>query len=210
MRRISKQLLLATLLTAVPAVASAAPSCTPSDRVAPINYPGAENIHTSNNLLLPAGHIVEAEGNRLIIKGQVLDKQCMPVPEAVVELWQQNPFGKWTRMTGQDLASPKSVFVGTGRTNTDNEGRFTFVTAFPASKSDAAPTINLRVKADGFKTYDSAFYFADDVRNDTDKTYKKLNGARDSLTMNMEMADEDTLTGTLRIVLNGNAPYRTY
>jgi protocatechuate 3,4-dioxygenase beta subunit len=189
----------------------AAPSCTPTNRVATSNYPGFDKIHPSNNLVLPAGKAVEAEGNKLIIHGQVRDKNCKPLPEAMVELWQPNPFGKWTRATNVDLATPNSVFVGTGRTYTDEEGRFTFITAFPAARKGRSPFVNLRVSMKGVANYSTALFFENDVRNEKDPIYRKLSSkTRSDATLKMQQDVGGELVGTADIVLTAPSPYRTY
>lgn len=203
--------LLAGFWAILPAISHAEPTCTPTNRVAPSNYPGFGKIHPSNNLVMPAGKAVEAEGNKLIIHGQVRDKNCKPLPEAMVELWQPNPFGKWTRATDVDLATPNAVFVGTGRTYTDEEGRFTFITAFPAPMKGRAPYVNIRVSLKGVANHSTALFFSDDTRNDKDPVYRKLSAkTRSNTTLKMLQDGNGELVGEVDVVLPVKAPYRTY
>lgn len=204
-------LFIASMLAMTAGVAMAEPSCTPTNRVATSNYPGFNKIHPANNLILPAGKAVEAEGNKLIIHGQVRDKNCKPLPEAMVELWQPNPFGKWTRATNVDLATPNPVFVGTGRTYTDEEGRFTFITAFPAAMKGRSPFVNLRVSMKGVANHSTALFFGDDMRNDKDPVYRKLSAkTRADTTLKMQQDMDEGLVGLADIVLTAPSPYRTY
>ncbi len=203
--------LLAVLCLAAPVV-MAAPACTATNRVATENYPGYKNIYPSNNLLLPAGKSIEADGNRLIITGQVLDPACKPIPEATVELWQNNPYGHWLRATDSDLVTPYPTFTGTGRTYTDVEGRFSFTTAFPAPLKDRAPFVNLRVKIPGNgNSYATAVFFEHDARNSNDPVYVKLSEkTRRDAELKMAPDADGTLVGTIKIVLPAPSPYRTY
>ncbi len=210
------------LMVAHPAWAE--PSCKPTARVATQNYPGPARIVPGNNLIKPAGKAVEANGQKIIIEGQVLDSRCAPVPEAVVELWQNSPTGRWLLAGGEDLANANPVFTGAGRTYTDHDGRFRFITAFPAPITytvrrnnkrsyvvKRAPFVNVKVAAENMPTLNTALYFSDDVRNDNDEIYRKLGGkARDDVTISVTQQDDEQLVGDVKLVLSGKAPYRTY
>lgn len=203
--------------------AQAEPSCAPTLRVATQNYPGAKAIVPSNNLLLPAGKAVEANGQKIIIEGRVVDSRCAPVQEAVVELWQNSPTGRWLLAGREDLASANPVFTGAGRAYTDNDGRFTFTTAFPAPltyqvtrnkrtyKVTRAPFLNIKVSGKNISTLNTALFFSDDVRNDADDGYRKLSGkARSDVTIQVTQDDDEQLVGDIQLVIAGKAPYRTY
>ncbi len=204
--------------------AHALPECEPTAKLATATYPGAAAIPTTNNLLLPTGKSIESEGQKLIISGRVVDKHCMPVPEAVVELWHVNPFGKRVLADKAELATPYPSFAGAGRTITDSDGRFTFTTAFPGVSGgywvkprkapryyvERAPQLNLRINAPDMVDFSTVLFFENDWRNYTDPVYKKLSiERRRAVTMNTAPQEEDVL-GTIQIVLPGNARYRTY
>lgn len=187
------------------------PRCAPSAQVKVHDYPGARVIPTTNNLILPTGKSIPAEGQPLIITGRVLDKNCMPVPEAIVELWQAGPFGRWLLAERDELASPLPTFAGAGRTYTNMDGEFSFITAFPAPARYKAPNVNIKVKAEKLPTYNSALFFGDDRRNDGDGVYGKLTGkTRSDTTIRMQEGPNGDLVGVVEIVLSGKAPYRTY
>lgn len=202
--------LLAALSMVVPE-AFAAPSCAPTLKVAAKNYPGKENIHTGNDLTLPAGKAEAAEGNRLIITGRIRDPECKPIPNAYVELWQNNPYGKWILADGEMLANTSPTFTGTGQTYTDVEGRFSFITLFPAPIKNSTPSVYVRIEAPGNEPYITRLFFSGDVRNDKDPVYKKLSAkALSDTTLMMQPDDDDTVVGTIEFVMPKRAPYRTY
>lgn len=205
-----RTLLLGCILL-TPMLAQAEPQCTPSNAVLTSNYPGARKIPTNNNLLQPTGKAEESKGQKLMITGTVRDSRCMPVADAVVELWQNNAFGRWMLAGGDDLASARPVFAGAGRTYTDAEGNFTFITAFPAPLGKRAPFVNVKVKAEKMPSYASALFFSDDERNVKDEVYRKLKGkTRGDTTISVKEGDNGDLTGTIDLVLPGKTPYRTY
>lgn len=190
----------------------AAPVCMPSARIPAVNYPGAARIAPTNNLVLPTGKALPADGQILILSGRVLDSQCAPVAEAVVELWQASPYGRWLLADSADLASVKPVFAGAGRTYTSLDGSYSFITLFPApTAAISAPTVNIRIQARGLPEYRSMLFFDGDERNIRDTALAKINpDARRTISIHVQPNADDGLIGVLDIVLPGKRPYREY
>lgn len=199
------------LATTLLSPAAMAASCPPTPTIAVQNYPGAARIQNGNDMQTPAGKAVPADGQRVVIYGQLLDTACIPVSDAQIELWQVDPFGKWRMATNADLATPNPVFAGAGRTRTDNNGRFYFITLFPAAAEKRAPHFNLRIGVRGQKPFTTALYFADDGRNATDAFFKRLTPAqRASVTMQVNEAGEAGLQATTQLVTPFKVKYRGY
>jgi protocatechuate 3,4-dioxygenase alpha subunit len=79
----------------------------------------------------------------LRLTGRVLDAEGRPVPDAVLELWQADPEGRFP---------PGSApgWTGFGRCPTDEEGRFAFTTVVPGPVGPGqAPHADLSVFARG-------------------------------------------------------------
>ena len=200
--------------------AEAAPRCAPTQRVSVSEYPGASAIPSTNNLMLPTGKATPIEGQQVIVHGRVVDQHCLPVTEATVELWQADPYGKHFIARGEDIVTPSPTFAGAGRTVTDKNGAFTFITAFPGSVSSKvknktyithAPQLNLKVKARGFESFSTAVFFANDKRNANDPAFQKLNPeVRRQVTLTMGQDQNQQLVGKIDLVLPGEAPYQTY
>jgi protocatechuate 3,4-dioxygenase beta subunit len=200
----------ALILALLLAPSAYAASCTPSPSIATQNYPGFRNIPNGNNLLKPAGKAVESTGQRVVIYGTLFDRQCVPVADALVELWQVDPFGKWMLANREDLVNPNPVFAGAGRTYTDESGRFYFVTAFPAAVGKRAPHFDLRIAVRDQKDFSTVLYFADDGRNAKDGYYAKLGGdARQKASLQVNEG-RDGLSAAATIVLPYKVPYRGY
>ncbi len=216
------------LLTAIPLTALAEPTCLPTPKLATINYPGVHRIPTTNHLLKPTGKSIEAEGQRVILMGRLFDKNCMPVPNAIIELWQVDPYGKWILAMPEDIATPNPVFAGAGRTYTDNEGNFSFITAFPAETRTYvrdehgkiirtiihAPNFNLRINAEDMPAFSTRLYFTGDNRNSQDPLLKKLSiEARQRVMLDMQplsATPTDGHFGVIDIVLPSVVPYLEY
>ncbi len=60
----------------------------------------------------------------IVVEGRVLDGAGAPVTDALVEIWQADPAGRYGRVRGEG-------FFGFGRCGTDREGRFRFETVKP-------------------------------------------------------------------------------
>jgi len=78
-------------------------------------------------------HKGEPLGERIIVFGRVLDEDAKPVPNTLVELWQCNAAGRYVHMVDQHAAPLDPNFTGAGRTVTDAEGRYQFLTVKPGA-----------------------------------------------------------------------------
>ncbi|WP_298724078.1 protocatechuate 3,4-dioxygenase subunit beta [uncultured Ferrovibrio sp.] len=78
-------------------------------------------------------HAGEPIGERIIVSGRVLDEDGRPVPRTLIELWQANSTGRYRHALDQHDAPLDPNFTGYGRTVTDAEGRYRFVTIKPGA-----------------------------------------------------------------------------
>jgi protocatechuate 3,4-dioxygenase beta subunit len=70
-------------------------------------------------------------GERIIVSGRVLDEDARPVPDTLVEIWQANATGRYAHKVDTHDAPLDPNFSGAGRTVTDAEGRYRFITIMP-------------------------------------------------------------------------------
>jgi protocatechuate 3,4-dioxygenase, beta subunit len=75
----------------------------------------------------------EPQGQRIVVSGQLLDADGRPVWRSLVEVWQCNAAGRYAHDGDQHDAPLDPHFRGVGRTLTDDEGRYTFVTIRPGA-----------------------------------------------------------------------------
>ena len=75
----------------------------------------------------------EPQGERIIVSGRVLDEDGRPVPDTVVEIWQTNAAGRYRHRADRHDAPLDPNFSGEGRTRTDAQGRYRFVTIRPGA-----------------------------------------------------------------------------
>jgi protocatechuate 3,4-dioxygenase beta subunit len=78
-------------------------------------------------------HDGEPQGERIIVTGRVLDEDGRPIRNALVEIWQANAGGRYLHEGDRHPAPLDPSFSGAGRTLTDAEGRYEFVTVKPGA-----------------------------------------------------------------------------
>jgi protocatechuate 3,4-dioxygenase, beta subunit len=87
-----------------------------------------------NNLVLNwTGGREPAIGERILVHGRVVDENNRAVAGTLVELWQANAGGRYRHMKDTYLAPLDPNFGGCGRTLTDAEGRYQFLTIRPGA-----------------------------------------------------------------------------
>jgi protocatechuate 3,4-dioxygenase beta subunit len=80
--------------------------------------------------LAPGG---EAQGQRIVVHGQVRDSDGRAVPHTLIEIWQANAAGRYQHRWDQHDAPLDPFFAGVGRVLTDSMGRYRFVTIKPGA-----------------------------------------------------------------------------
>ena len=75
----------------------------------------------------------EAQGQRIIVHGRVLDSDGRPVPDALVEVWQANAAGRYRHSVDRHDAPLDPHFAGGGRLLTGADGAYRFVTVKPGA-----------------------------------------------------------------------------
>jgi len=93
---------------------------------------GHEDITEGDNDLTRQ-HGGEPLGERMILTGRVLDDNGRPVSQALLEIWQANAAGRYLHVKDQHPAPLDPNFTGAGRTLTDENGCYRFVTIKPGA-----------------------------------------------------------------------------
>lgn len=93
---------------------------------------GRDEVHRGEcDLTMQPGG--EAQGQRIVVSGRVLDENARPVPHTLIELWQANAAGRYLHANDMHNAPLDPYFSGEGYTLTDEQGRYRFVTIRPGS-----------------------------------------------------------------------------
>ena len=72
-------------------------------------------------------------GEKMILVGRVIDEHGRPVRNSLVEIWQANASGRYRHPGDRHEAPLDPNFKGIGRTFTDAEGNYRFITIKPGS-----------------------------------------------------------------------------
>ena len=78
-------------------------------------------------------HPGEPIGERIIVAGQVMDEDGRPIPHTLTELWQSNAAGRYRHNQDGHPAPLDPNFTGAGRTMTDHNGNYRFMTIKPGA-----------------------------------------------------------------------------
>ena len=70
-------------------------------------------------------------GERITVSGRLLDSGGRAIPSSLVEIWQANAAGRYRHRADRWPAPLDPGFLGCGRTVTDSQGRYRFVTIKP-------------------------------------------------------------------------------
>ena len=78
-------------------------------------------------------HTGEPLGERIVVAGRVLDEDGRPVQRALIEIWQTNAAGRYLHNKDDHRAPLDPNFTGAGRTLTDSDGCYRFITIKPGA-----------------------------------------------------------------------------
>ena len=101
-----------------------------SERTGPVF--GQDMVRESDRDLT-AQHAGEPLGERILISGRLLDEGGKAVRGALIEVWQANAAGRYKHKMDQHRAPLDPNFSGFGRTLTDAEGRYKFISIKPGA-----------------------------------------------------------------------------
>jgi protocatechuate 3,4-dioxygenase, beta subunit len=180
---------------------------------------GEERVRDGDgDLTHPPGADGEAQGQRIIVHGRVLDGDGRPVPHTLVEVWQTNAAGRYRHARDNWPAPLDPNFTGAGRVLTDADGRYRFLTVRPGIYPWGNHYNAWRPAHIHFSLFGRAFtqrlvtqmYFPDDPMFDHDPIFNSIpdEKARQRLIARFDLAStqpEWALAYQFDIVLRGPA-----
>ena len=151
---------------------------TASQTVGPFLHIGFDGMYVDNLV----GK--EVTGERIAIEGRVFDGAGQLVPDALIEIWQANAYGKYAHPDDTRELPLEPGFRGFGRVPTDDNGHFRFLTIKPGRVPGPegrlqAPHIMVSVFMRGLtKRLVTRIYFPDDDANTGDYVLSKVPAER--------------------------------
>ncbi len=131
-------------------------------------------FHIGLNRMLIPNAAGDAEGQRITIRGRVLDADQKPIADALIETWQANAFGRYAHPEDTQQKPLQKGFVGFGRVATDDDGAFSLTTIKPGrvpgpSGVLQAPHLEVSVFMRGLlRQLVTRIYFPDEAANAED------------------------------------------
>jgi protocatechuate 3,4-dioxygenase, alpha subunit len=134
-------------------------------------------------------HDVAAEGalgERVSVHGRVVDGTGLPIPDAIIEVWQANAAGKYAHPEETQDKLIEQAFRGFGRIPTDDEGNFRFSTIKPGpvpgpGNIDQSPHLVITVVMRGLlRGLATRAYFPNEPQFATDPILQLVDPARRS------------------------------
>jgi protocatechuate 3,4-dioxygenase alpha subunit len=178
---------------------------TGSQTVGPFFAPALLREGSRRNLLV----LPETVGNRIRIVGRVLDGNTLPIPDALVEIWQANTYGRYNSPADTGPAPLDPFFLGFGRSGTDEDGSYWFETIKPGSvlfdaQRKQAPHISVTVFARGLLNHlVTRLYFEDELTNAEDPILQLVPTNRRATLMAKREINDATVLYRFDIILQG-------
>jgi len=166
---------------------------TASQTVGPFFSIGLERL---NNADLAEG----ITGERISIHGRLLDGDGQPVPDAILEIWQADPDGRYHHPEHSATPNSATSFFGFGRIPTDDHGQFSFTTVKPGpvhgpDGNPQAPHLQISVFMRGLlKQLVTRLYFPEEPLNASDPVLQVVpESRRETLIARQASQNQNTL-----------------
>jgi protocatechuate 3,4-dioxygenase, alpha subunit len=144
--------------------------------------------------LAPAG----TPGQRITVRGHVVDGERKPINDGVLEIWQADAQGRYAHPEDNESASARNAFRGFGRILTDSGGGFHFTTIKPGSVAPPdgtrqAPHLVVTLFMRGMLTHlFTRMYFPDEPLNATDPVLQRVPADRRETLISTAASDKST------------------
>ncbi len=178
---------------------------TGSQTVGPFFAPALLRKGSLRNVLVQP----ETVGERIRITGHVFDGDGLPIPDALVEIWQANAHGRYNSPTDTGPAPLDSSFLGFGRSGTEEDGSYWFETVKPGSvlfdeQRRQAPHITVTIFARGLLNHlVTRLYFEDELTNAEDPILQHVPVGRRATLMAKRETHNATVVYRFDIILQG-------
>ena len=117
-------------------------------------------VKNSNDLTKNYDSFETAKGKKIIIKGKVLDKDCVPISGAKVSIWQANAKGYY-QLNKDEIYNEDydENFAGSGNIISNNLGEFDFITVYPDKVNSVNPNIIFKIEHQNFHPVETKMFF---------------------------------------------------
>lgn len=157
---------------------------TPSETEGPF-YPVKEQQDKDADLTQIGEQIGVAQGQYIIVTGQVRDIAGHPIENVMLDIWQADANGRYRHPRDSNSAPLDKNFQGWAIISNDGNGLFRFKTvmpgAYPASKDWVRPPhIHFKIFKQGYSALTTQMYFPNEKRNEADLLFNNKSIAEQS------------------------------
>jgi len=189
-----------------------APQCllTPEQTPGPF-YPGEGKFRPGFDLTTIPGRASRAQGQIIYVRGRILDKNCQPLKDASVEIWQACYSGRYNNPNDTHDAPLDPNFRYWSEVFTDSKGEYAFKTikpgSYPAGRDwTRPPHIHFKIAKLGYRDLITQMYFQGEPLNEKDFILQEVPAAeRSRVVIEFRPSPRDlepeSLTGTFDITL---------
>ena len=150
---------------------------TPAQTEGPF-YPIRKSSDQDADLTMVDNNSKRADGDLLLVQGQVLTPNDSPVANALVEIWQTNAWGRYQDHRDRSDVPWDPNFQGYGHVTTDSNGAYAFRTIRPAGYGQGyfrrTPHIHFRISGRHFDRLTTQMYFTGEPENANDGPLNRI------------------------------------
>ncbi|MCH9754093.1 MAG: hypothetical protein K0T99_04250 [Alphaproteobacteria bacterium] len=141
-------------------------SCATTPEVKTVDKPSGYASY--NDLTRMPGGFNNEYASKVLVRGIVVDKECIPIANAKIKFWQRDEYGDYRYYKKFATAYEKyksnykmyRQFRGHGTAFSDNTGKFLFITVKPSQpkKKNFLDGVNAMVSVKGFNDFETKIY----------------------------------------------------
>ena len=158
---------------------------TPAQTEGPF-YPVEKLTDRDNDLFVLEGADGSPAGEVLAFGGRLYDGTGMPIPGAVIEIWQTDDNGIYLHPGDSNSPNRDANFQSYGEAITGEDGGYTFRTVMPGGYDPRPRHIHVKVKVDGQEVLTTQFYFSNDPQASADSIFARTGEEVEALIMEIE------------------------
>ena len=141
-------------------------------------YPINKPIDQDADLTFINNNTKRAQGEIHILQGRVLNTNKEPIPNALVEIWQANKWGRYQDPRDESNLRWDKNFQGYGKVKTNVDGNYRFRTIKPSGYDyngiKRTPHIHFKVTNGTKNIFTTQMYFAGEIENEQDMFLKNI------------------------------------
>lgn len=175
---------------------------TPGETEGPF-YPVNDQNDRDADLTEIEGQPGVAQGQHIVVSGQLQDVAGDPIAKATLDIWQADSYGRYRHPRDPNPVRPDANFQGWAIISSDESGLFRFKTvmpgAYPARENWVRPPhIHFKISKPGYRTLTTQMYFPNQELNNSD------------LLLSAKSAAERAAMTAKMIAQQGNLPVYEY